>query len=39
MFQLSHSLKSLGRSVGRRNWLSIVRQAMKDSRIRKKEVE
>lgn len=39
VFQLSRSLKSLGRSVGRRNRSSIARQAMKDSRIRKKVVE
>ena len=39
VFQLSHSLKSLGRSVGRRNRSSIARQVVKDSRIRKKVVE
>ena len=39
MFHLSHSLKPLARSVGRRNRSSIARQAMKDKRIRKKVVE
>ena len=39
VFHLSHSLKPLARSVGRRNRSSIARQAMKDKRIRKKVVE
>ena len=39
VFQLSRSLKSLGRSVGRRNRSSIARQVVKDNRIRKKVVE
>ena len=39
VFQLNHSLKSLGRSVGRRNRSSIAHQVVKDSRVRKKVVE
>ena len=39
VFQLSHSLKSLGRSVGRRNRSSIAHQAIKDTRIRKRVIE
>lgn len=39
LFQVSHSLKSLGRSVGRRSRSSIARQVVKDSRIRKMVVE
>ena len=39
VFQLSRSLKSLGRSVGRRNRSSIARQVVKDNWIRKKVVE
>ena len=39
VFQLTRSLKSLGRSVGRKNRPSIARQAMKDVKIRKKVIE
>ena len=39
VFQLSRSLKSLGRSVGRKNRSGIERQVVKDSRIRKKVIE
>ena len=39
MFQLSHSLKRLGRSIGRKNRSSIAHQAMKDTRIRKRVIE
>ena len=39
VFHLTHSLKPLARSVGRRNRSSIARHVMKDSRIRKKIVE
>ena len=39
VFHLTHSLKPLARSVGRRNISSIARHTMKDSRIRKKVVE
>ena len=39
LFNLTHSLKPLARSVVRRNRIAIARQAMKDARIRKKIVQ
>ena len=39
MFYLTHLLKPLARSVGRRNRSAIARHVMKDSRVRKKIVE
>lgn len=39
VFQLTRSLKSLGRSVGRKNRALIARQAMKDVKIRRKVIE
>ena len=39
VFNLTHSLKPLARSIGRRNRKAIARQAMKDAKIKKKVVE
>ena len=39
VYNLSRSLKRIGRSVGRLNRQSIAREAMKDERIRSKSIE